>query len=142
MDRQVFRLRFWSGLREGSFLIGLCLTTAGDALAQTSRERGSQSSSGEASTPRPEADSRAIDQPPGAVPGAVQPRVVPSEAYRESIRQTVERRRQRRANRGPGTGDPRPIGAIVPWLMPPALIIRHTPQVHDEIENLLELLRK
>jgi hypothetical protein len=39
-------------------------------------------------------------------------------------------------------GDSRPIGAIVPWTMPPALIIRHTPQVHDEIESLLGLLRK
>lgn len=34
------------------------------------------------------------------------------------------------------------VGAIVPWPMPPALIIRHTPQVHDEIESLLGLLRK
>ncbi len=39
-------------------------------------------------------------------------------------------------------GDSRPIGGIVPWTIPSALIIRHTPQVHDEIESFLGLLRK
>ncbi len=38
--------------------------------------------------------------------------------------------------------DSRPVGAIVPWIMPPVLIIRHTAQVHDEIDSLLGLLRK
>ena len=65
-----------------------------------------------------------------------------SEAYRESIRRTVEKRRKLRAGRGQGTGDSLPVGGIVPWPMPAALIIRHTPQVHDEIESFLVLLRK
>ena len=38
--------------------------------------------------------------------------------------------------------DPRPVGAIVPWPMPPALIIRQTPQVHDEVGSLLDVLRR
>jgi len=39
-------------------------------------------------------------------------------------------------------GDAQPVGAIVPWPMPPALVIRHTPQVHNEIESFLDLLRR
>ena len=39
-------------------------------------------------------------------------------------------------------GDSRPIGGIATWPMPPTLIIRYTPQVHDEIEGLLGLLRR
>jgi len=75
----------------------------------------------------------------------IQPRNEPSAAYRESIRRTVEKRRQRRARlgqqQGPGTA-PAPIGAIVPWPMPPALIIRQTPDVHDEIGAFLRALRR
>jgi hypothetical protein len=72
------------------------------------------------------------------------PRREPSEAYRDSIRKTLEKRRQRRARRaqGPGLNDTRPIGAIVPWPMPPALIIRHTPEVHGELDSLLGGLRR
>jgi hypothetical protein len=68
----------------------------------------------------------------------------PSPAYRDSIRKTLEKRRQRRARRalGPGLDGTRPIGAIVPWPMPPALIIRHTPEVHGEIDSLLGGLRR
>ncbi len=67
----------------------------------------------------------------------------PSAAYRESLRQTVERRRQRRARRQQGAADAsRAIGAIVPWPMPPALIIRHTREVHGEIESLSDGLRR
>jgi hypothetical protein len=64
----------------------------------------------------------------------------PSAAYQESLRQTVERRRQRRARRAQ-VGARAAIGAIVPWPMPPALIIRHTPDVHSEVEALLNGLR-
>ena len=32
---------------------------------------------------------------------------------------------------GQGPDDLRPVGAIVPWPMPPALIIRQTPEVHE-----------
>jgi hypothetical protein len=72
------------------------------------------------------------------------PRRGPSAEYQESIRKTVEKRRQRRARRAQAQGldDPRPVGAIVPWPMPPALIIRQTPQVHGEVDSLLGGLRR
>jgi hypothetical protein len=69
----------------------------------------------------------------------------PSAAYQESLRLTLEKRRQRRARRQQAQGlddAPRPIGAIVPWLMPPALIIRHTPEVHGEVGSFLDGLRR
>jgi hypothetical protein len=68
-----------------------------------------------------------------------------SEAYRDSLRKTLEQRRQRRARlaRIQGLDDTsRPIGAIVPWPMPPALIIRHTADVHGEVDSLLDRLRR
>jgi hypothetical protein len=65
----------------------------------------------------------------------------PSEEYQESIRRTVERRRERRARRGQGTGGSVPAGAIVPWPMPPVLIIRQTRETHDEIDSFLRTLR-
>jgi hypothetical protein len=43
---------------------------------------------------------------------------------------------------GQGLDGARPIGAIVPWPMPPALIIRHTPEVHGEVDSLVGRLRK
>jgi hypothetical protein len=69
------------------------------------------------------------------------PQSEPSAAYRESIRRTVEKRRQRRARRGQQI-DQGAVGAIVPWPMPPALVIRHTPEVHSEIDALLSALRR
>jgi hypothetical protein len=68
----------------------------------------------------------------------------PSPEFQEGIRKTVERRRQRRARRAQamGTAEARPPGAIVPWPMPPALIIRQTPEVHGEIDSLLGQLRR
>jgi hypothetical protein len=66
----------------------------------------------------------------------------PSEDYQESIRRTVERRRDRRARRGQGTSGSVAPGAIVPWPMPPALIIRQTRETHDEIGSFLGLLGK
>ncbi len=62
----------------------------------------------------------------------------PSARFRAELRRTLEKRRQLRTSR---TGI-RPPNAIVPWLMPPALIIRATPDVHDEIQSLLGTLRK
>jgi hypothetical protein len=62
----------------------------------------------------------------------------PSPGYRAVLRSTAELRKQRRQAR-----DARPpVGAIVPYPMPPALIIRHTPAVHDEVQGLLDLLRR
>jgi hypothetical protein len=65
-----------------------------------------------------------------------------SAAYRESLRRTVEKRRELRARRQMGSADYQPIGAIVPWPMPPALIIRHTREVHGEIGSFLDVLRR
>ncbi len=65
-----------------------------------------------------------------------------SEAYRESLRRTVEKRRQLRARRRQGSEALEPPGAIVPWLMPPALIIRQTRDVHGEIGSFLDVLRR
>lgn len=62
--------------------------------------------------------------------------------FQEEIRKTVEHRRRRRARRAQAAEATRPPGAIVPWPMPPALIIRQTPEVHDEIESLLGQLRR
>jgi hypothetical protein len=60
----------------------------------------------------------------------------PSPAYKAGLRRTAELRKERRRSTAPS-----PVGVIVPYPMPPALIIRHTPEVHDEIEGLLRLLR-
>ncbi len=89
-------------------------------------------------------------KPPAAAAAAPAARREPSEEFQASIRKTVEQRRRRRARRaagaaaagGRGPDDPRPVGAIVPWPMPPALIIRQTPQVHDEVGSLLDGLRR
>lgn len=70
------------------------------------------------------------------------PRREPSKEYQESIRKSVEQRRRRRARRGQDPNGLRPVGAIVPWPMPPALIIRQTPQVHDAVGSLLDQLRR
>jgi hypothetical protein len=60
----------------------------------------------------------------------------PSAAYRESLRRTLELRRQRQRLR-----EAQPVGQIFMYPMPPSLIIRHTPEVHDEIRDLLRVLR-
>ena len=78
----------------------------------------------------------------GQVPGGAVRASEPSAAYRESLRLTVERRRQRRARRQQGAADAGVSGAIVPWPMPPVLIIRHTREVHGEIESLSGGLRR
>ena len=62
----------------------------------------------------------------------------PSPAFKAELRKTLERRRQRRARLGV---NPAP-NSIVPWLMPPTLIIRATPEVHDEVQSLFWLLRR
>lgn len=142
MDRPASRPSLSSLLLAGSLLPSAFFAAPLDARAQTPSQLGSPSSQGGAATPPSGADRRGTTPADGAVRGADRPRIEPSQAYRESIRRTVEIRRQRRANRGQGMGEPRPIGSIVPWPLPPALIIRHTPEVHDEIDSLLRLLRK
>ncbi len=61
----------------------------------------------------------------------------PSAEYRAVLRRTIELRKGRRQNRAAA-----PVGKIVPYPMPPSLIIRHTREVHGEIDNLLGLLRR
>jgi hypothetical protein len=61
----------------------------------------------------------------------------PSPEYRAGLRRTAELRRQRRQARNARP----PVGAIAPWPMPPTLIIRHTAEVHDEVQAFLDLLR-
>jgi hypothetical protein len=93
------------------------------------------------------ADRRSADAPDRRQePGGARnrPQNEPSAAYRESIRRAAENRRQRRARRRqqPGQGIAGAVGAIVPWPMPPALVIRQTPDVHDEIGAFLSALRR
>ena len=61
----------------------------------------------------------------------------PSPAYRAALKRTAELRKQRRRDRAARTP-----GLIVPYPFPPALIIRQTPDVHDEVGALLDLLRR
>jgi hypothetical protein len=60
----------------------------------------------------------------------------PSPAYKAALRRTAELRKQRRRSPAPSS-----VGVIVPYPMPPSLIIRQTPEVHDDIDRLLRLLR-
>jgi hypothetical protein len=63
--------------------------------------------------------------------------VEPSAEYRAVLRRTLELRRERRGIRSAA-----PVGKIVPYPMPPSLIIRHTREVHGDVESLLRLLRR
>jgi hypothetical protein len=60
----------------------------------------------------------------------------PSMTFEESIRHTIEVRNRKR--RRVETSRP---GRIVPYPMPPVLVIRQTPEAHDEIRDFLRLLR-
>jgi hypothetical protein len=144
MDRPTSRLSLRSSHLASSIVLGVFFATTGDALAQTppAENRQSATSKGGAAAAPAGADRQGAKAAAGIARGPARPRNEPSETYRESIRRTVERRRERRANRGQGTSDSRPIGGIVPWPMPPALVIRHTSEVHDEIDSFLRLLRK
>jgi hypothetical protein len=62
----------------------------------------------------------------------------PSPAFKAELRKTLEMRRQRRARLGSTPA----ANSIVPWLMPPTLIIRATPEVHDEVQSLFRVLRR
>ena len=61
----------------------------------------------------------------------------PSAEYRAVLRRTLELRKERKRDRATA-----PVGKIVPYPMPPSLIIRHTREVHGEVESLLRLLRR
>ena len=72
-----------------------------------------------------------------AFPGPTANGDEPSPQRQAELRQLVEKRKRRRAARGGATA----VGTVVPHPMPPSLIIRHTPQVHGEVEDLLRMLR-
>src|SRR3954447_4105076 len=74
----------------------------------------------------------ALEAMPGAAPAGE-----PSAEFRAGLTRTAELRKQRRRDR-----TARPPGVIVPYPFPPALIIRHTPAVHGEVDALLGLLRR
>jgi hypothetical protein len=65
----------------------------------------------------------------------------PSPEYQAALRRTLKLRKQRRSARAV-VPRPAPVGVIVPYPMPPALIIRQTRERHDEIDALLDLLRR
>ena len=146
MDRPAFRPSLLSCLLKRLIMFGMFFAATGDVLAQappSGQDRSTTAQGGAAAAPAgPGRQGAGAAAAAGAARGPAQPRNEPSQAYRESIRRTVERRRERRANRGQAVGDTRPVGGVVPWPMPPALVIRHTPQVHDEIDSFLRLLRK
>ena len=79
----------------------------------------------------------------GAAAGAAGRAAEPSADYQESLRQ--DGRKASPAPRSAATERRRcggAVGAIVPWPMPPALIIRHTREVHGEVGSLLYGLRR
>jgi hypothetical protein len=107
--------------------------TAAKDAPTGSKGRGANTTSGQAAeTPKAQTSDAA----------RTPPRREFSEAYRESLRRTVEKRRELRARRRMGSDTSAAPGAIVPWPMPPALIIRHTSEVHSEVGNFLDILRR
>jgi hypothetical protein len=143
MDGSLLRRSHW--LLGGLFWISACCT-AGDALAQAQ-------GSGRGAQPAGPSGRKAAPSEPGKTDGrdARAPRAEPPAAhaaepsadYQASIRKTVERRRLRRARRQQNAADDTAaVGAIVPWPMPPALIVRQTREVHGEVGSLLYGLRR
>jgi hypothetical protein len=63
-------------------------------------------------------------------------RVHPSDRGEATARRA--RREQQQAQGMP----PAAVGAVVPWPMPPELVIRQTPDVYSEITALLSALRR
>jgi hypothetical protein len=146
MDGPVIRLIPVEWVLGGLLLCGACCTT-GEVRAQTQAPgRGGKSAEAEARKGGGPEERKAEGRGAAAARGegrAAGRGGEPSAAYQESVRQTVERRRQRRARRQQNAGDAsEAIGAIVPWPMPPALIIRHTREVHGEVDSLLSGLRR
>lgn len=154
MDNLPHRTRPASWLLAGLLLYGTC--RQGDlVLAQTATTKKDPSSTSANGQARGDGAAAGADSNTRRVAGnepgktqapakAVEPRREPSAAYKESLRKTLEKRRQRRAQRAQAQGvvDPQPIGAIVLWPMPPALIVRHTPEVHGEVSSLLGQIQR
>ena len=138
MDRPASRSSHWSSLLAGPLLLGMSFAATGVVRAELSGQGGSTD------TQRGAAD--AVRRARGPAAGALQergrPRRGPPGSSPRILTLDAVETPPARANRGQVMGDSRPIGGIVTWPMPPTLIIRHTPQVHDEIEGLLGLLRR
>ena len=153
MDGSGRRHRSRLGLFAGLIITGACWA-ADAARAQTTAPAKSQSrvqpekpKSG--AKAKSDTDRRGANHPAGKAQNRARAQnkkdAEPSPEYRESIRRTVERRRERRARVAQQQGSSAAAGAVgasVPWPMPPALIIRQTPEVHDEIGAFLSLLRR
>jgi hypothetical protein len=140
MDCPVFRLRPVEWVLGGLLFCGvICLS--GEARAQTEPPAQDGSKAGaKGQNDRPPAAGKSDRRGAGR---AAQGSSEPSAAYQESIRRTVEKRRQRRARQQQNASDSaEAVGAIVPWPMPPALIIRHTREVQGEVGSLLFGLRR
>jgi hypothetical protein len=60
----------------------------------------------------------------------------PSPEFIANLKRTLELRKQRRR------AEVQAVGVIMPYPLPPTLIIRHRPEVHDEIEAFLNALRR
>jgi hypothetical protein len=137
-------LLFCGTSRQAGLVLAQSTTTQKDPSPASAKgqDRGDGAAAGAESRARRVVD--AGQEKPQAPARAVEPRREPSEAYKESLRKTLEKRRQRRALRAQAAGsvDPQPIGAIVPWPMPPALIVRQNPEVHGEVNSLLGQLRR
>ena len=149
MDDLVSRWKWIEWARVG-LVFCASVFSMGEACAQAQKpaqgdSKAAEASPKERSSGQGRASGRGAAAPRGA-DGAAQARGgggEPSAAYQESVRQTVERRRARRARRQQNAADSAgAVGAIVPWPMPPALIIRHTPEVHGDVSGLLYGLRR
>jgi hypothetical protein len=139
MDRRPSRACLAPHLVAASLFLGVLLAI--DARAQAPNKGGSTPAQN-GGAPAAKGDRQGEKAAAEAARKEAKARKGPSEDYQESIRRTVERRRERRARRGQGTSGSVAPGAIVPWPMPPALIIRQTRETHDEIGSFLGLLGK
>jgi hypothetical protein len=126
------------------FFAACCVTNNVSAQTQTPGGSGKSAPAGDRKGTTPKSGKTdgkgalAAAQPDAAARAAG-----PSADYQESLRKTVERRRQRRARRQQNAGEAAgAVGSIVPWPMPPALIIRHTRDVHGEVSSLLSGVRR
>ncbi|MGO9463246.1 MAG: hypothetical protein ACLQIB_29040 [Isosphaeraceae bacterium] len=140
--------------RSAAWFLGSLLLWTVDAARAQSPPSGRNQKAGRSAGNEAQTQTKRRDMPPaggqaaGAAPARARDKArIParreySEAYRESLRRTVEKRRELRARRRQAAEASQPPGAIVPWPMPPALIIRQTRDVHGEIGSFLDVLRR
>jgi hypothetical protein len=142
MDRPAFRSKPVEWVLGGLLFWGVIGVSA-NACAQTKPPAQDGSKAGAKGQQKAPPSAGPKSNRPGAGREAQRPSEPPSAAYQESLRRTVERRRQRRARQQQNASDTAgAVGAIVPWPMPPALIIRHTREVHGDVGSLLFGVRR